>query len=186
MVTRSPRSCSHLGSPPPSRRPWPHFSRRSQTAPRSRPAAWLTVPPWANARAEPGNRTLCPDRRRSSGVGQMNQITFDLGDERMNRFAMAVSEQPQQRLENFGVGAVSDTELLAMMMQGNGTRAEEAVSLATKLLAEAGSIGALLSWPPADYRRIKGIGQVKRLQLGAIAEIARRMMTVRQDAPPLF
>ncbi len=116
----------------------------------------------------------------------MNQQTFDLGDERMNRFAMAVSEQPQQRLENFGVSAVSDTELLAMMMQGNGTRAEEAVNVATKLLAEAGSIGALLSWTPADYRRIKGIGQIKGLQLGAIAEIARRMMTVRQEAPPLF
>lgn len=104
----------------------------------------------------------------------------------MNRFAMAVSEQPQQRLENFGASAVSDTELLAMVMQGNGTRAEEAVSLATRLLAEAGSIAALLSWAPADYRRIKGIGHIKGLQLGAMAEIARRMMTVRQEAPPMF
>lgn len=116
----------------------------------------------------------------------MNQITFDLGDERMNRFAMAVSEQPQQRLANYGAGAVSDTELLAMVMQGNGTRAEEAVSLASRLLAEAGSIAALLSWTPADYRRIKGIGHIKGLQLGAIAEIARRMMTVRSEAPPQF
>lgn len=99
---------------------------------------------------------------------------------------MAVSEQPQQRLENFGTNAVSDTELLAMILQGNGTRPEEAVGLATRLMAEAGSIAGLLSWTPADYRRMKGIGQVKGLQLAATAEIARRMLTAQREAAPMM
>ena len=106
----------------------------------------------------------------------MNQIMFDLGDETTGRSAtMAVSEQPPQRLENFGVNAVSDTELLAMILQGNGVRTGQAVDLASRLVGEAGSLAGLISWTAADYRRMKGIGRIKGLQLGAIAEIARRL-----------
>lgn len=112
---------------------------------------------------------------------------FDFGDYTpAPEFTMAVSEQPPQRLENFGVSAVSDTELLAMILQGNGTRAEQAVTLASRLIAEAGSVGALLSWGAPEYRRLNGIGRIKALQLSAIAEIARRMMTSMREAAPLL
>lgn len=116
----------------------------------------------------------------------MNQIMFDLGDPTMSRFTMALGEQPQQRLENYGTNAVSDTELLAMILQGNGTRPEEAIALAMRLIAEAGSIAGLLSWTPADYRRMKGIGQIKGLQLAATAEIARRMLTAQREEMPMM
>lgn len=99
---------------------------------------------------------------------------------------MAVSEQPPQRLENFGVNAVSDTELLAMILQGNGVRTDQAVDLASRLIGEAGSLAGLISWTAADYRRMKGIGRIKGLQLGAIAEIARRMMTAQRVTPPML
>jgi DNA repair protein RadC len=114
-----------------------------------------------------------------------DQATFEWGDERLNRFAMAVSERPQQRMEHFGAAAVSDTELIALLLQGTGTRAEDAVHLATRLLAEAGSIRALLAWAPVDYRRIKGIAHTKALQLSAVAEIARRMMIEGTEIAPL-
>lgn len=99
---------------------------------------------------------------------------------------MAVSEQPPQRLENFGVNAVSDTELLAMILQGNGVRTDQAVDLASRLIGQAGSLAGLISWTAADYRRMKGIGRIKGLQLGAIAEIARRMMTTQRPTPPML
>lgn len=117
----------------------------------------------------------------------MNQITFDFGEcTHEPDFTMAVSEQPPQRLENFGVTAVSDTELLAMILCGAGTRTEQAVTLASRLIAEAGSIAALLSWGAPEYRRLKGIGRIKGLQLAAIAEIARRMMTSPRGTSPLL
>ncbi|HWZ95136.1 MAG TPA: DNA repair protein RadC [Opitutaceae bacterium] len=117
----------------------------------------------------------------------MNQSTFDLGGYATDRgFTMAVGERPQQRLENFGVAAASDTELLAMILQGNGTRTEQVVNLASRLIAEAGSIAGLISWVPSDYRRLKGIGQIKGLQLAALAEIARRMMTSQKSSAPLL
>src|SRR3954470_16942425 len=90
-----------------------------EPAPHSAAAAWLGVPPRANARAEPGNRTRRPARDDARAPGTMNQFMFDLGDETTARSStIAVGEQPPQRLENFGVNAVSDTELLAMILQG--------------------------------------------------------------------
>ena len=116
----------------------------------------------------------------------MNQIMFDLGDTPRLEFAMAVSERPQNRLENFGVSALSDTELLAMTLQGNGIRPEQALQLAARLIVAAGSVAGLLSWTPDDYRRLKGIGQIKGSQLAATAELARRMMLRSQPVAPLL
>ncbi|MDP3073844.1 MAG: JAB domain-containing protein [Opitutaceae bacterium] len=117
----------------------------------------------------------------------MNQFTFDFDTgSPEEKFTMAVGEQPQQRLETFGVKAVSDTELLAIILQGNGTRPEQAVTMASKLIADAGSIAGLISWDAIDYRRWKGIGQIKGLQLAAIAEIARRMMTGPRASAPMI
>lgn len=117
----------------------------------------------------------------------MNQFTFAFDTRSTHdEFTMAVGEHPQQRLENFGVHAVSDTELLAILIQGNGTRPEQAVKMASRLVAEAGSIAGLAAWRATDYRRIKGIGQIKGLQLAAIVEIARRMMAGPRDCAPLL
>ena len=117
----------------------------------------------------------------------MNQITFDFGEcSPEPDFTMAVSEQPPQRLENYGTAAVSDTELLAMILQGQGICPTKAVALGSQLIAEAGSIHALLTWGAPEYRRLKGIGRIKALQLAATAEIARRMMTQRGASAPLL
>jgi DNA repair protein RadC len=117
----------------------------------------------------------------------MIQSTLGLTDSSGERAPeMACSEQPQERMERFGVGAMSDTELLAMILQGSGTRIPQAVMMASRLIAEAGSIAGLISWVASDYRQMKGIGRTKGLQLAALAEIARRMMTSSREAAPLL
>ena len=99
---------------------------------------------------------------------------------------MACGERPQARMENFGVGALSDTELLALLIQGNGTKPETAVMMASRLIAEAGSMAGLATWTAGDYKRVKGIGRAKALQLATLTEIARRIMdTSRQESPLL-
>lgn len=99
---------------------------------------------------------------------------------------MACGECPPQRMEKFGVSALSDTELVAMVVQGNGTRAEQALTVAARLMAEAGSVIGLAKWQAADYRRLKGIGRIKGLQLSAIGEIARRMIRTESEAAPVL
>lgn len=116
----------------------------------------------------------------------MQQSTLDLGyDTTVEPFTMACNERPHTRMENFGVHALSDTELIALHLQGVGTQAEAAIATATRLLAEAGSIAGLATWTAADYRRYKGIGRGKGLQLAAIAEIARRMVRGGNEYPLL-
>lgn len=116
----------------------------------------------------------------------MNQVMFDLGDATKVEFAMAVSERPLNRLENYGVSALSDTELLALTLQGSGIGPEVGLQLAAQLIVAAGSIAGLLGWRPDDYRRLKGIGQTKGSQLAATAELARRMMLRSQPVAPML
>lgn len=117
----------------------------------------------------------------------MNQTILELGGQPTEaKMTMAVGEQPPQRLENFGVRAASDTELLAMLLQGSGTRSEQAFQIASRLIAEAGSIAGLIAWDALDYRQTKGIGRIKSLQLGAVAEVARRMMANSRPKAPIF
>ena len=109
----------------------------------------------------------------------MDQCILDLGvstDMGNKPFTIACGERPQDRLENFGVTALSDTELVATILQGSGTRAEDALATASRLISEAGSLAGLATWHPTDYRRVQGIGRSKGLQLAAITEIGRRMM----------
>ena len=91
----------------------------------------------------------------------MNQGILDLQDDKNDSFTMACGERPQERMENFGVSALSDTELIAMVLQGNGTRPEDALMVAGRLIAEAGSIIGLAAWQAVDYRRLKGISRIK-------------------------
>lgn len=92
---------------------------------------------------------------------------------------------PQARFESFGAGALSDTELLALLLQP-GANNVEVLQTASRLLAEAGSLHELLRWHVTDYQRLKGIGVTKAKQLVAIVEIARRMMQRGQEPKPMF
>lgn len=99
--------------------------------------------------------------------------------------ATAVGERPQERLEKHGPKALSDTELLAMLLR-SGTRGHDVITLATRLLAEAGSLGALIGWKQADFRRLKGIGRVKSLQLLTVMEVAERVITQQAGESPVL
>jgi DNA repair protein RadC len=98
---------------------------------------------------------------------------------------LAVGERPQERLERFGATALSDTELLALLLR-NGSREMDVLGLASRLIAEAGSLGGLTAWAEADFRRMRGIGRIKALQLVAMMEVARRALGPSQGEAPLL
>lgn len=98
---------------------------------------------------------------------------------------LAVGDRPQERLERFGATVLSDTELLAMLVR-SGTRGQDVLTLTARLLATAGSLAGLVGWRDADFRKIKGIGRVKALQLVAVMEIARRVVTQQTEEAPVL
>ena len=97
----------------------------------------------------------------------------------------APGERPQERLEKFGAQALSDTELLAMLLR-SGTRGQDVLTLAGRLVAEGGSLAGLIAWTAADFQTLKGIGRVKALQLVTVMEIARRVLGQQAGEAPLM
>jgi len=96
---------------------------------------------------------------------------------------LAVAERPQERLLRLGPTSLTDGELLALLLR-SGTRGHDVMTVAARLLQEAGSLRSLVGWKEADFRPHKGIGQIKALQLVAVMEIARRVLAQGQEAAP--
>lgn len=97
--------------------------------------------------------------------------------------ALARGDRPQERALAHGVGSLADAELLALLLR-SGTRGHDVMSLSSRLLSEAGSLHALTRWRDADFRRLKGIGKVKALQLCTVMEVARRVLGAERQHPP--
>ncbi len=96
---------------------------------------------------------------------------------------MPLSERPYERMESLGAPALSDAELLAVIIK-NGTKEETAVEVARQLLCTCGEKG-LLSLQDKNLEelmQIRGIGKVKAIQLKAVCELCIRMAGGRQVA----
>jgi DNA repair protein RadC len=116
----------------------------------------------------------------------MNQSKLDLGLVTTDtEITLACGEQPQARLEKFGAGALSDTELLSILLR-TGLANGKLMELSQRLMADAGSIAGLASWHPTDFHRWKGIGRAKGQLLIAVVEIARRMPQRSGTEAPLL
>lgn len=85
-----------------------------------------------------------------------------------------IEERPQERLLRLGPAALSDSELLAMILR-SGTKGTNVIVLAKKILQEAGSLHNLTKYRLEDFKKINGIGQVKGLQLISIIELCTRI-----------
>ena len=97
----------------------------------------------------------------------------------------ALGERPQERLEKFGAAALSDTELLAMLLR-SGTRGHDVLTLAQSLIADSGSLAGLIGWTAVDFQKHKGIGPIKALQLVTVVEVARRVLGQQTGEAPLL
>lgn len=98
---------------------------------------------------------------------------------------LAVSDRPQERLQRLGPTALSDTELIAMLLRSGG-KGNNVLAIAQQLVTAAGSLRTLVQWTEADFQRVKGIGRVKALQLVAVMEVARRVLADSGDTEPLL
>jgi DNA repair protein RadC len=114
----------------------------------------------------------------------LNSVSAPIAENNRLR-ATAAGDRPQERLENYGPAALSDTELLALLLR-SGTRGQDVLTLSARLLADAGSIAALLNWRESDFRRLRGIGRVKAVQLVAVMELARRVLGRPMGEAPLL
>lgn len=88
----------------------------------------------------------------------------------------AVEERPREKLLQRGVGALTDGELLAILL-GTGSRTQSALDLARQLLSELGQLKGLAKADIAELRQVPGIGPAKAIQIVAAFELGRRKRT---------
>jgi DNA repair protein RadC len=93
--------------------------------------------------------------------------------------------RPREKLLARGAGALSDAELLALLLR-SGIRGKNVLLLAQELVETFGGIAGLLHTPAAALMSIKGLGPAKRAELVAVLELSRRALAQRLQEKPLF
>jgi len=86
-------------------------------------------------------------------------------------------ERPRERLQKYGAQALSDTELLAVIIR-TGTKSESALMVAQRLLKGDGGKNGLDFIARAtieELSKVKGIGAAKSIQIKAAMELGRRI-----------
>jgi DNA repair protein RadC len=94
-----------------------------------------------------------------------------------------VGERPRERLQNYGAAALSNAELLAILLRV-GSPGENVVALGTRLLTEFGGLAGLARASFNELASVKGLGLAKTAQLKAALELGRRMLLTSPDVRP--
>jgi len=91
--------------------------------------------------------------------------------------------RPRERLEKFGVNALSDPELLAIIFR-TGNKNENVIDMSNRLLAEYG-VNKLSSCSLKELQKIKGIGKAKACQIIAVFEFNKRHNLAKKRNEPI-
>lgn len=86
------------------------------------------------------------------------------------------AERPYEKCLKQGTEALSDAELLAVLLR-TGTKGENVLALAKRLLYEDGGAGLLgiHQFSFQSLMKLKGIGKVKAVQILCLSELAKRL-----------
>lgn len=137
--------------------------------------------------------------RREKAVSRANEAigpfrpTFGMDTERPYRKkpkyggikALPSRERPRERLITHGPRALSNRELLAILLR-TGTAGESALVVADRLLSAFGSLRELMNASVEELSTLRGVGPAKAVQLKAALELGRRLTAdPRAVRPPV-
>lgn len=94
-------------------------------------------------------------------------------------------ERPREKLLERGVAALSDAELLAILLRV-GTQGMSAVDLARSLLKSYGGLSGVMTANQQQLCRHKGMGLAAYAQFATVLEIGRRVLQTELQHKPIF
>lgn len=93
---------------------------------------------------------------------------------------MAPDERPRERLKLRGPAALSDGDLLAIILN-TGIVGETVTDLSQRLLAENGGLRGLFRLEVSELAAIRGLGDAKAVRLKAALELGRRLAALSPE-----
>jgi DNA repair protein RadC len=93
--------------------------------------------------------------------------------------------RPREKLLARGAGALSDAELLALLLR-TGLPGKNALQMGQELVDTFGGVAGLLHTPAEALKKIKGLGPAKRAEIVAVLELARRALTSQLQEKTMF
>jgi DNA repair protein RadC len=102
----------------------------------------------------------------------------------LNIKSWAAEDRPREKLLLKGTAALSDAELIAILL-GTGTSAMSAVDVAKSMLQQAGNnLDDLARFTVKDLMKIKGIGEAKAITIVSALELGRRRKEIGTQEKP--
>ena len=93
--------------------------------------------------------------------------------------------RPREKLLARGPAALSDAELLALLLR-TGLPGKNALQMGQELLDQFGGVAGLLHTSADALKAIKGLGPAKRAEIVAVLELARRALAAELTQQTLF
>lgn len=101
-------------------------------------------------------------------------------DDKMMIRDLPAEERPREKLQTLGPEALSNPELLAVILR-TGTSRESAVHLAERLISKSGGLRCLPDLSLEELQEFHGIGLAKAVQIKAALELSKRIATTFQE-----
>jgi DNA repair protein RadC len=98
---------------------------------------------------------------------------------------LPVDTRPREKLLARGPGALSDAELLALLLR-TGLPGKNALQMGQELVNTFGGVAGLLHTPAEALSKIKGLGPAKRAEIVAVLELARRALASQLQQKTIF
>jgi DNA repair protein RadC len=98
---------------------------------------------------------------------------------------MAAKDRPRERLATDGAEALSNAELVAILLR-TGMKGYSAIHIAQQLLARFGTLESLARASLDELRQIKGVGRDKAIALKSAFTLAQRMARELQHDTPVL
>lgn len=138
------------------------------------------------------NRKVRDDGKITESAGQVScfsrGVTERDGREGVGIMQMAQADRPYEKCLRYGASHLSDEELLAAILR-TGTSGMSAIALAREILATSSGDAGILSihrLTLQKLKKIKGIGDVKAVQILCLSELAKRLAKADAGAGLIF